>query len=356
MNAQKEPRTVRFRREREREWAELDRLTQLAMRRSVAALRIEDLEHLPVLYRAALSSLAVARKTAMDRNLVAYLESLCTRAHVVLYGARPTPRGRVVRFVRDDIPKAILRMLPELGLSTALFAVAVAVGFVLVTLDSDWYYTFMGADMASGRDPSASTEALRNTIYGTQHGGLANFAAFLFTHNARISMLAFALGFAAGVPTALLVFTNGLSIGAFIALFHSRGMLVPVLGWLLPHGVPEISAILLCGAAGFHIGRAVVLPGELTVESALMLAGRRAAVVVLGAVILLAYAGLIEGIFRQTVTDDGTRFLLAAFNVAWMSAWIFVLPFILGDGVPGNDVRGDAQPLSEAAQTPGARP
>jgi uncharacterized membrane protein SpoIIM required for sporulation len=107
-----------------------------------------------------------------------------------------------------------------------------------------------------------------------------------------------------------------------LAIYAERGLLVPMLGWLLPHGVPEIGAVLLCGAAGLHIGRALTLPGRLSVRDALRVAGRRAAIVVAGTVVLFAIAALVEGLFRQLVKDDALRFALAAFNFAWLLTWL----------------------------------
>ena len=90
---------------------------------------------------------------------------------------------------------------------------------------------------------------------------LRDFASFLFTHNAEVGLMAFALGFVAGVPTALLLFGNGLTLGAFSALFFSRGLGLAYLGWLLPHGVVELTAAVLCGGAGFALARGVLFPG-----------------------------------------------------------------------------------------------
>jgi uncharacterized membrane protein SpoIIM required for sporulation len=311
---------VRFRQEREREWAELEDLTATALRRGLKALGEEDLQRLPVLYRAALSSLSVARRTAMDRELVQYLETLAARAYLAVYGSRRPSRRAFREFLGDTFPRAVRSMSAELGLSTLLFALGVAVAYALTAADPEWYYAFtLGS--AQGRTPASSTEDLRATLYASE-GPLTTFASFLFTHNARIGMTAFALGFAAGVPTALLLFLNGLNIGAFVALFASRGLLVPVLGWLLPHGIPEIMAVLLCGAAGLHLGRAMVWPGQRTVRTALVNAGRPAALVVAGAVLLFAYAGAIEGVFRQTVQDEVARFGMATFNAAWLAVWL----------------------------------
>jgi uncharacterized membrane protein SpoIIM required for sporulation len=137
-----------------------------------------------------------------------------------------------------------------------------------------------------------------------------------------LGFLAFALGFAAGVPTAVLLFTNGLVLGAFLALFAGRGLLLPFLGWILPHGVPEIAAILLCGAAGLSLGRALLFPGRLTRRDALGRAGRQACLVAAGCLLLFFGAGLLEGWFRQLVTADEIRLLVAGVNALGLALWL----------------------------------
>ena len=58
-----------------------------------------------MLYRAALSSLSVARATSLDQALIDYLEALCARAYFFVYGARTTLGGRIARFFRHDWPR-----------------------------------------------------------------------------------------------------------------------------------------------------------------------------------------------------------------------------------------------------------
>lgn len=316
-----EPRSVQFRREREAEWTELEQMVDAALRRGLKAVPSVEVPRLMVLYRAALSSLAVARSTALDRHLVAYLESLAARAYLVVYGAREPTRSALKDLFVLRIPEAVRGMKRELALSTAVFSLGVAVAWVLSARDPSWFYAFVGPGLAAGRSPSASTAALRKVLF--EHGhGLTAFASFLFTHNAKIGMTAFAVGIAAGVPTALLLFQNGLMLGAFLALYARRGLLVPLLGWLLPHGVPEIGAALLCGAAGFAVGRALIWPGRRSIGDAIAEAGRRAALVVAGSVLLFAVAGVIEGVFREVVMNETARFALVAFNVAWIALWL----------------------------------
>lgn len=317
------PRSVQFRKEREAQWHELASLVELALRRGLRSLNDQQVERLPRLYRTVLSSLMVARETAMDRALVSYLEALSARAYLVVYGSRRPSRAVFANFLLRTFPRSVRAMAGEVALSSLLFFLGIAVAAALVSVDSSWYFAFVPEDLAGGRSPDASTETLRSALYdGDASSALTTFSSFLFTHNARIGMMAFALGIAAGIPTALLIFYNGTMLGAFLALYAERGLLWNLLGWLLPHGVPEISAVILCGAAGLAVGRALLFPGQQSIRSALKLRGRRAALVVAGTILLFAVAGVIEGVFRQVVTDDFARYIMAAFNAAWLLLWV----------------------------------
>jgi uncharacterized membrane protein SpoIIM required for sporulation len=323
-DAPSEPRSVRFRAERENDWAELGDLVERVLARGLRVLDADELRRLPVLYGAALSSLSVARQTALDRALIAYLDALATRAHLAIHGSVRRPGG-ILTLLVSSFPCAVRALAPELGVTTALFALGITVAFALVRIDSSWFFAFVDAGLAAGRTPAATTEALRAALYDRESGGsLATFASFLFTHNAKVGMMAFGLGAAAGVPAAALIFHNGLMLGAIASLYADRGLLVPLLGWILPHGVPELTAMLLCGAAGLALGRAMLFPGARPARQALLLAGRRAATVVAGSVVLFAVAGLFEGFFRQLVTSDAIRFAVAGFNALWVGAWLLL--------------------------------
>ena len=83
-----------------------------------------------------------------------------------------------------------------------------------------------------GPRSASSTAELAQTLFDPQHGrALGFFASFLFTHNAQIAILAFALGFACCLPAAFLMFYNGLMLGAFLAIFSTHGLLMPFGGW-----------------------------------------------------------------------------------------------------------------------------
>ncbi|MGE0551102.1 MAG: stage II sporulation protein M [Kofleriaceae bacterium] len=319
-------RSVEFRKEREASWRELEALIAAADKSGVRSLSAEQLARLPHLYRATLSSLSVARSISLDAALTEYLESLVGRAYFVVYGTRQHLVTQIWEFFRWKWPATVRQSKWHFAIALLVMAAASVAAFRLTSSDMDYYYVFTG-DMAQGRTPESSTAELRDGLYDTEHhaGGLATFAASLFSHNSRVGILAFATGFVAGLPTLFLLFYNGLVLGAFAALYHARGLGVDLWGWLLPHGVTELAAVLMCGAAGFQLAHGLVFPGGKTRMDSLRDHGRSAAVIVIGAVIMLFVAGLIEGIFRQTVTSVPIRYTVAGTTAAW---WLFYFGFV----------------------------
>ncbi len=316
-----------FRREREKAWLALERIVDRAEAKGLRALSEHDLMQLPTLYRAALSSLNVARSISLDRALLEYLEALCQRAYFVVYGTRRNLRDVLGEFFLRRLPRTIRTYAPHLAVSIALLLLGTLAGYLLTSSNQDRYYAFISPDMAQGRDPGASTADLRASLYdtGDENRMLPTFAAFLFSHNAKVGMLCFALGFVAGIPVFLLLFMNGLLLGAMTALYASRGLAVDWWGWVLPHGVTELLAVAVCGAAGLVLGQSLVFPGTSTRLENLARRGKEAGVLLVGAIVMLFFAALLEGFFRQMVTDIGVRYaVIAATTVLWIAyfGWV----------------------------------
>jgi uncharacterized membrane protein SpoIIM required for sporulation len=312
--------TRRFRSEREAEWRRLEAILTTAERRSVQGLSDEELLALPSLYRGALSSLSVARETSLDLELITYLEDLCTRAYFYVYGVRTSAGSRLAHFFNHDWPGAVRALWRETFTALVLTAIGIVAGYVLVANDPSWYGAFVPAELAGGRDFDSTSAGLRETLYhpaGAQ--GLSAFATFLFTHNSQVAMLCFALGFAFGIPTAMLLVHNGAMLGAIFALFVSRGLGLELGGWLIIHGSTEFFAIIIAGAAGFRIGWSVVFPGEESRMNAAVKAGRNAALAMAGVVVMLMIAGLLEGFGRQLLTVDLLRY---AVGLSMLLVWL----------------------------------
>ncbi|MGB7419069.1 MAG: stage II sporulation protein M [Erythrobacter sp.] len=305
-------RSDRFRLEREEDWRRLENIVARMERKGLARIDDDDLLALPALYRTAASSLAVARETSLDAATLAYLEGLVQRAwfREFLLGGW----SRAVRAIGLDILIALLVMVA-----------GVVVGWLLVAGDEAWYFRLLPADLAGTRVPGASREMLARTLYNESDGaGLSAFAAYLFNNNAGVCILAFALGFAFGIPSLMLLVHNMAMLGAILWLFDGVGLTMDFAAWLSVHGTTELFGILLSGAAGLHIGRSMAFPGDQAVLSAAAAAGRRASVVMVGVVIMMIVAALLEAFARQLVTDMGTRFAIGGTFLAFWLAYFFL--------------------------------
>jgi len=315
-----------FRKEREASWAELEALVARVERRGIGALNADELHRLPALYRAAISSLSAARAISLDKNVVSYLESLAARAYICVYSTK-RPFSRAVRdFFWIRFPALVFGMRRALALAWALLVLGTITGYTLTLRDPDRFYSFVDEGMAAGRGPSSSHDELLRVLHSEGGGAasaLTGFATFLFTHNAKIGMLSFALGFLAGVPTMLLLFINGLGLGAMAAIYAQKGIGFEFWAWVLPHGVTELLAVALSGAAGFTVAQRLVFPGRHARLAGLAVEGREAAAVVIGAVALFFIAALIEGFFRQLVHGELPRVAVAVLtSIGWVVYFI----------------------------------
>jgi uncharacterized membrane protein SpoIIM required for sporulation len=317
---------TRFRQAHEGDWERLEQIVTRMEKRSIRSLSDEDLLGLPALYRTTLSSLSVARDTSLDRALIRYLERLCTRAYFQIYGVQTPAWRQLTGFFARAWPNAVRSLWRETAFCVALTFGAAVLAYLLIRSDPTWFYNIIPEGLAEGRDPSASAQFLRSTLYDKSgKDWLGVFATFLFTHNAQIAIFAFALGFAFAVPSVLLILYNGLMLGAIYAVFAAKGLGPNLAGWLMIHGTTEIFAICISGAAGMRIGMAIAFPGRAARMDAAVQAGRTAATAMAGTIIMLAVAGLLEGVGRQTITDDSLRMLIgAAVLIGWLAyfyAW-----------------------------------
>lgn len=320
---------TRFRQAHADDWERLEQIVGKMEKRSIRSLDDSDLLALPALYRTTLSSLSIARDTSLDRALVIYLERLCTRAYFQIYGVQTPAWRQFAGFFARGWPDAVRSLWRETLFCVTLTFGAALLAYLLVRSDPSWFYSIIPEGLAGGRDPSASAEFLRSTLYDNakdKDGWLGVFATFLFTHNSQIAIFSFALGFAFAVPTVLLILYNGLMLGSIMAIFAAKGLGFNVLGWLMIHGTTEIFAICISGAAGMRIGIAIAFPGYASRMDAAVSAGRTAAIAMAGTVLMLAVAGLLEGVGRQTITNDNLRMLIGTLVLVGWLCYFYAWP------------------------------
>lgn len=316
-------RSTRFRSEREADWRRLEAIVGRSEQHGTRSLSYDDAHDLATLYRKGVNSLSVAREISLDRALLEYLEALCCRAYLAVYAPQETMHGLVWRFLSAGAPQAVRRSLVPLLISFLSFAVGCIAGYMLFMEDPTWFNTFVPGSLADSRGPTSSRAELLDVLYPKSANPLdelSAFAGYLFSHNTQIAFFAFALGVFVCLPSFVLSAYQGLVLGAFFGLHVDRDLGIDLFGWLSIHGVTEIGAIIIATAGGFHLGLAVLFPGQHSRTEALRAAGRDAAKLAVLAAIMLVIAALLEGFARQLVTDLQTRLIIGwGIGALWLA-------------------------------------
>jgi uncharacterized membrane protein SpoIIM required for sporulation len=295
------------------EWDELERLIARA-KRSVRQLTPEEVTRLDVLYRRTTVHLAQVRSRTNDVTLIRYLNGLTSAAHGLIYVA---PRGQVIAggftFLVEGFARTIARNWVWHLASLILMIGGALLAAFAGSLDPVALYALLPA--GDPRAPGASRELLLEMLRSgrdTESAGKFVFASFLFSHNFKVGLLSMALGILAAVPTVILITYNGMILGAFAAVHHQAGIRGEMWAWILPHGITEIGAIVLCGGVGLQIGWATVCQGPESRNNALKHVAGEAGRTIIGTGLMLVFAAIIESYLRQSNLSTQARLLFAA--------------------------------------------
>lgn len=314
--------SLNFRQHREKSWRELERLLDKIEQNGIKSLNPKEIIRLAKLYRTASSSLCMIRNISLDKNLNQYLERLVTRGYLNVYCSKP-PENLVTQFFTQTFPQTTRKYFYYHFTAFLILISGIIIGFWATSNDSLYYHTFINEELAGDRHPQSSKEILEKYLAPQKNiKGLTQFSSMLFTHNSRVGFLCFSLGIMAGVPPIYLLFTNGGGLGAMSQVYHKNGLIVEWWAWILPHGITEFLAIILCAGAGIIMGLAIISPGKHGRIHQLKIRGQDAGVIVMGSVLLFFIAGLIEGYFRQLPFPITVRYLLAS-STLFFWCWYF---------------------------------
>lgn len=319
-------------------WARLEALTTAAGR-GPRRLAPGELEELVQLYQRASAHLAHARGTYRDPALLSRLTAAVGGANAVLYGSRSRTGAAAARFFAETFPAAVWGARRYVAVSAAALLVpAVAVGVWLVLSDQ-------ALDVAL---PPEAREAYLASEFEDYYSSApaGQFSTEVLINNIRVSILAFAVGVALCIPTLLVLVINGANIGVAGGAFVDAGQGGQFFGLILPHGLLELTAVIVAGAAGLRLGWALIAPGDRTRATAVAEEGRRSVAIVLGLILVFVVAGLIEGYVTPSSLPTAVRVGIG------VAVQVLFLTWVIGYGR-----RAEALGLTGAlGETPRAEP
>ena len=284
-------------RERPR-WEELEQALRPFEQDRFYRPSLEDALRLFDLYEHCVAALARFEESSQP-ELSAYLESLVARAYAQIHSVSKGGRFRPFEWLMQTVPVTFRRRSRAFIVATAMFILGSITGVSLLKLDADAKAVLMPFPHLL-TDPNERVKMEQEDRGRRLSGHQVAFSAYLMTHNIGVAFMSMAAGMTFGIGTTLMLFSNGVDLGAVCADYMHAGQTRFLLGWLLPHGLVEIPALLIAAQAGLLLASALI-GWQSRVARAQRLREVSPDVVTLSvaAAIMLVWAGLIESFLSQ---------------------------------------------------------
>ncbi len=238
------------------------------------------------------------------------------QARALVYGGR-NRRNAFSTFVFDTYWELIWERRRPLALAVALLFLPGLLGWAWAAILPEQLGALLPPEFLW------VTEA-ESTDQGYDTVGLVGFSTFVLVNNIRVTLTAFVLGVTWGIGTGWILAQNGLIVGAVIGLAIEAGNWEVLIAAIAAHGVLEFSCILVGGAAGLSVGRALLRPGRRTRRDALAAEARATVALALGTALWLVLAGFVEGFASRTGLEwvPATAIGLALGGTFWMLVFL----------------------------------
>lgn len=281
-------------------WDELETLLDRMERDVAFTLDLAGVQRFHYLYQRASADLARIDGFAAAPEFRRYLEALVARAFGEIHETRERPHCFAPRaWLFGTFPRTFRRHIRQFQLSLAITIVGCLFGGAALFLDPADKEVLLPFQHLMDT-PTERVAKEEQGVNKRLDSGKLSFSSYLMTHNTQVSIGCMASGLTFGIGTLLLLFFNGVILGAVVFDYVAAGKTIFLAGWLLPHGVIEIPAILLAGQGGLILANALIgRASGLPLAQRLRLVWNDLVTLMGGVGIMLVWAGLIEALFSQ---------------------------------------------------------
>ena len=279
-------------------WEELEKLLEGLKNDPERKLPFDQVQRLHYLYERCSADLSRVGTFSAEPRLRQSLESLVAQAYAQIHETRAPVkiRWKNLLFV---FPRAFRRHSAAFRLSVAATLLGTLFGWFVMQQDPASKAVLMPFPHLLG-SPAERVKREESAKIDRLKGKKATFSAELMTHNIRVTIFAMAAGVSWGVGTLILLFYNGVLLGAVITDYVVSGQTAFLAGWLLPHGSIEIPAIVIGGQAGFVLASALIgWGGRETRTERFRVISQDLFALMGGAGVMLVWAGGIEAFVSQ---------------------------------------------------------
>jgi uncharacterized membrane protein SpoIIM required for sporulation len=305
--------------ERKERWDRLKEIVHLLSRKRYTALKREQVQAFPSLYRIACGDLAEAKTRDLSPDVVEYLNNLVGQAHLYLYSVPPLKASAIHQFFSRDLPGLFLTHFKFVLLSALIFISSLLVTFAVTSRNPEAAALVVSPGTLSMMEESYSTPIAESRLGGEN----TLMVSFYIQHNISIGFFSFATGIFFGIGTIYFLLYNGISLGAIAGYIVAKGHGANFWTFVTAHSVLELTGLISAGAAGLVLGYALLKGTQYRRIDVL----KEQTPVILSfvgvAVSLLLAAAFIEGFVSPTPVHFTVRVIIALLSLAFI-LWYFV--------------------------------
>jgi uncharacterized membrane protein SpoIIM required for sporulation len=284
-------------------------------------------DHIAKLFVQLTDDLAYARTQYPNSRTTQYLNALAVQVHRKIYKVKREDKNRFIDFWKWEVPFAVYQARKHMLSSAIIFMAAVLIGVVSSQYDDAFVRLILGDTYVN--------MTIQNIKDGKPTGVYANSGMMtmffqITLNNILVSFRAFVMGVFASVGTGLMLFYNGVMVGAFVTMFAIEGLFEHAFPVIMLHGTIELTSIVIAGGAGFIMGNSLLFPGTYSRIDSFKMGAVQGLKIVIGLVPFFIIAGFIESfITRYEYMHWSFKSLVIGASTLLMIYYFILYPYAL---------------------------
>jgi uncharacterized membrane protein SpoIIM required for sporulation len=310
--------------QRRSEWRRLEGTLARVEGSGLGTLDADQAADFGRMYRRAASDLNQAQTFVSGDATVQYLNDLVARCYMVIYARTRWDVRGFFRHLLFGFPAVFRRYRWRFVLALVFFTAGTLFGTVAAYLEPDAAQLYL----MPPNFPTIQPKEDDDRSPGMTSGQATQLTTFYFTNNLRVCLVVFALGITLGIGTALVLFDTGLMMGVLGVAFARAGEFASYCAEILPHGMVEIPACLIAGAAGFLLAEAIFRARPWPRVEELSRRAQQALLLAAGCVPLILAAAFLEAFVARApawLLSNGLKLAVAGVVALVFAAYVLLL-------------------------------
>jgi uncharacterized membrane protein SpoIIM required for sporulation len=315
---------TRFIRENQEKWQRFEKLNGSSE---------ANPEELADLYLDITDDLGYAQTHYFRRTVRVYLNQLGQKVFIGVNKFKRDSFKNLLKQLTISLPLEVYKSRKTLLTALIAFLVYVSIGAVSTALNPDFPRMVLGDSYV---DMTIENIQAGNPLKVYEDSDQLAMFINITTNNIAVAFLTFFAGLFFTIGTHLLLFTNGVMLGAFQYYFRLKGLLLTSFLGIWIHGAFEISAIVIAGGAGITAGNGWLFPGSHSRFQSFKLTVKRGFKIMFGLVPFIVAAGFLESYVTHhyDTLPDWSKWFIIAFSFALMLFFFVAYPFYVAKKNP----------------------